>query len=194
MKMKQKKIEIEQRMYEIMQLNKDVCSFQSQIGTLQDVISENENKISNISSELSHQNDLIEKLFHERFAELNKFSHDYFLKKDCEKLRHTILSDFEKVYQTIKSDDYMTKLKQIVNECRCNILSKIRKQMPKFKETDITFIALYLAGFSPSAICMIMDISISNYYDKKRRLRLRIESSEAIDKDFFLKSLDDVKK
>lgn len=194
MKMKQKKIEIEQRMYEIIQLNNDVASFQSQIGTLQDVISENENKISNISSELSHQNDLIEKLFHERFAELNKFSHDYFLKKDCEKLRHTILSDFEKVYQTIKSDDYMAKLKQIVNECRCNILSKIREQMPKFKETDITFIALYLAGFSPGAICMIMDITISNYYDKKRRLRLRIESSEAIDKDFFLKSLDDVKK
>ena len=66
----------------------------------------------------------------------------------------------------------------------------MRRQLPKFKDRDIIFIALILAGFSPRSVALFTDITIKNYYNIKYRLMERIMNSDAPDKDFFISELD----
>lgn len=54
------------------------------------------------------------------------------------------------------------------------ILTKIKVEIPKMKKADIYFIALKLAGFSPKSICLLLNLSPTNYYTKWQRIRNRV--------------------
>lgn len=166
--MKRKKIEIENKMYKIREMS--------------DMLIKNEH--------LNHkQNILIQKLFKNRFKTLNALANCYFDKKDSEMLQKSIINDFENEIMKIRQPSVMAEMQDIANECNDNIISRLKNQMPKFKEKDIIFLTLVLTGFSARAVCLFTDINIGNYYNKLSRLKARIAKSETPDKDFFLQAL-----
>lgn len=139
---------------------------------------------------LIQQDALVERLFKDRLSILDRLATVYFEKRDSELMKSTIIKDFEKEIAIFKSDKSLERLQNVVNQCKDNILNRIREQLPKFKESDILFITLVLSGFSPRSVCLFMDISIGNYYNKWTRLRARILKSDAVDKELFLRVLN----
>ncbi len=84
-----------------------------------------------------------------------------------------------------KTPEMRQQLERLVNDCFDNVIVKMREQLPKFKEADIWFVTLKLAGFSQHAICLFADMTIGNYYNKWTRLRKRILDSDSPNKEIF---------
>lgn len=182
-RMKRKRLELENRMLEARELTARLLSLEDNTAALKSIAAEKDIR-------LREQTILVNQLFRDRYKVLNNLSNEYFEKRDSDATRITIIKDFENEIAKIKHDDYLDQLKEIVDQCRDNILTRMQEQMPRFKENDITFCALILAGFSPRAICLIMDMKHGNYYNKWTRLRARIADSAAPDKEFFLTALN----
>ncbi len=182
-RMKRKRLEIENRMHEATVLVARINIIENNANELKSII---ENK----DDRLNQQTILVNRLFKDRYKVLNNLTNEYFEKRNSEATRSLIIKDFEREIEKLKQDDYIDQLKTIVDQCRDNILTRMREQLPRFKETDITFCALVLAGFSPRAICLLMEITHGNYYNKWTRIRARISESDAPDKEIFLESLN----
>ena len=175
-RMKEKRNEIEESMYESRKAHQQLSDLSSMI--------------VDKDKQILKERNLIEDLFREHFATLDILSQEYFEKKDSRLTKNTIIKDFEDELSRMKSKESLDKLQDIVNSCRDNILVRMRRQLPKFKDRDIIFIALILAGFSPRSVALFTDITIKNYYNIKYRLMERIMNSDAPDKDFFISELD----
>ena len=76
-------------------------------------------------------------------------------------------------------------LENIVNSYLDNILSRVKEQLPDLSRKDLTFLTYLYAGFSPRAVCIFTDIKIKNFYNRRSRLKERILSSDAPDKEYF---------
>lgn len=135
------------------------------------------------------QTKLIGKLFESQYETLNTLSASYFDFASTPATRHMIIKEVEKEVNHLKSKNSLQNIVSIVNACRDDIVDKLKVQMPRLKDTDITFFALILAGFSPRSICLLTDITLGNYYNKWTRLRQRIAISDAQNKDLFLNAL-----
>lgn len=182
-RMKRKRREIEMKMLEAQELSSLLDSSETNACKLKSEIDEKNELLRNHAL-------LINKLFKDRYTVLNNLSNEYFEKRDSSLARGTIIKDFENELTKIKQDESIERLKEIVDQCRDNILTRMRQQLPRFKESDITFCALLLSGFAPRTICLLIDIQYGNYYNKWTRLRARISNSDASDKEFFLDALN----
>ncbi|WP_295728715.1 hypothetical protein [uncultured Muribaculum sp.] len=175
-RMKRKRLEIENKMLEVREITSRLVS--------------SERKGTYLDTRLRDQRLLLNQLLRDRYMVLNHLSNKYFEKRDSEATRATIAKDFEDEIARIRQDNSIPRIKEIVDLCHDNILIRMRQQFPKFKEDDITFCALVIAGFSSRAICLLMDIERGNYYNKWTRIRRRITDSEAPDKELFLEVLN----
>lgn len=157
------------------------------------VISRQECKIESLNSKVGDyygdmikKSEMIEKLFHDQFVMINDLCYRYFENKNDERIKNLIFLDVVNQIKLFSSREYMQKLEQILNSCHNDIMRKLRQQLTVFKEDDIKFMLYFIAGFSPRAICLFLNISMGNYYNKRTRLKARIIESKVDDKDLFL--------
>lgn len=193
MRLKNRKEEIESQMLHVKQLSEELSGRNSLIESLNRRIELHNRQLDKLSDTVNRQSDMLnekscvlDSLFSDWFASLDALSSEYFEKKDSAKVKATLISDFEKELDKMKSPEFLQKLHKLVNGALDNVLVKIRAQLPKIKEQDIDFIAYILAGFSPRSVCLFTDNKIKNFYNKRSRLINRIEESDAPDKDFIL--------
>lgn len=133
---------------------------------------------------------LIRELFTTRFTSLDRLSREYFEKKDVPALRSHIIKDFEREIDLFRQPENLKSIEKSVNECCDGVLTAVREAVPRVKDSDITFLALVIAGFSPKSVCLIQDLTIGNYYNKWTRLRARIADSSHPRKDEILQALE----
>lgn len=138
--------------------------------------------------QLGRQSSLIKDLFSEHFSTLDNLSSEYFEKQDATKaVRDTLIRDFEWEIERVRRPESIAKIQATVNACLNGVVDKMRQQLPWMKEGDITFLSLIFAGLSSRTVCLLTGNKIGNYYNKRRRLSLRIADSDAPDKAVFLK-------
>ena len=76
--------------------------------------------------------------------------------------------------------------RESVNNNIDGIIDKLKTQCPFLKDSDVTFLSLIFAGLAPRVICMMVDIKLKSFYNKKKRLSDRILESDAQDKVWFI--------
>lgn len=150
---------------------------------------ENEKKIYQIKLFVDEQQEMMKKLFSERFSEIDALCAKYFKYLETNKPVSNIVKDVEKQFMAIKEDDSFESLQNYVNCVDNDILTKFKTEIPELKVTDIQFITFKLAGFSPRSICLLLNLSTQNYYTKCNRLRNKVEKSDAKDKGIMLEAL-----
>lgn len=86
---------------------------------------------------------------------------------------------FRKVESLIKeiNNDSANRLafEAMLDEDLDMIMTRLRKEMPKFKEIDYSIFSYLIVGFDATTISRLVDMSVSNVYTHKHRIRLRIE-------------------
>lgn len=150
---------------------------------------ENEKKIYQIKLFVDEQQEMMKKLFSERFSEIDTLCAKYFKYIETNKPVSNIVKDVEKQFMAIKDDDSFESLHNYVNCVDNDILTKFKTEIPELKVTDIQFITFKLAGFSPRSICLLLNLSTQNYYTKCTRLRNKVEKTNPIHKNEFLEAL-----
>lgn len=150
---------------------------------------ENEKKIYQIKLFVDEQQEMMKKLFSERFSEIDILCAKYFKYLETNKPVSNIVKDVEKQFMAIKEYNSFESLQNYVNCVGNDILTKFKTEIPELKVTDIQFITFKLAGFSPRSICLLLNISTQNYYTKCNRLRNKVEKTNPIHKNEFLEAL-----
>lgn len=193
---KKKKLEAEIMMSEVQNLSAELSQKNKELKDLDSKLTESIKQTEKLKSKIDSkttinrkQTKLIGKLFESQYETLNTLSASYFDFASTPATRHMIIKEVEKEVNHLKSKNSLQNIVSIVNACRDDIVDKLKVQMPRLKDTDITFFALILAGFSPRSICLLTDITLGNYYNKWTRLRQRIAISDAQNKDLFLNAL-----
>ena len=68
---------------------------------------------------------------------------------------------------------------------------KYKEKIRNF-ENEMMFLSLLFSGFSLRAVCLIAGINTTNYYTKRRRLKLKIENSDAQDKSLIMAQFEKI--
>ena len=135
--------------------------------------------------QLSEMNSQIQALFSQQFNAIDELCNVYFEVKDTK-------AEKDRVYKEVLNqiNDLGTKevsqLENIVNTYRNQLMTDFRKDFPGL-HADIYQFATYLfAGFSLRAISIIMNEKIENIYNKKSRLKSRVQNSDSPRREEYL--------
>lgn len=105
---------------------------------------------------------------------LNNLFEDFYNLGRSKKLQGQYIKKTEEELRRLRSDAVIGKIVDYINITNQNFIDKIRLAIPKIKQDNIRLLCLLKAGFTPKAICTLLDIKVSSYYAKVNRLRKRL--------------------
>lgn len=142
---------------------------QEKIYTKDSIIASQEDSISKMSSQIGI-------LFGNQYRMLDKLSTIYYDTKDTRIQKDTIYNDVKKEIKKWSSNHKsFIELEIIVNDNRNGAMEKFRLLFPDLKQVDYRMFCLIFAGFSAKAISVFTNISYSNIYTKKHRIKERLQ-------------------
>lgn len=136
-------------------------------------------------SQLSEMDNQIQALFSQQFNAIDELCNVYFETKDTKIEKDRIYKEVMKQINDLSNKD-LSQLEIIVNTYRNQLMADFRKDFPSL-HADIYQFATYLfAGFSLRAISIIMNEKIENIYNKKSRLKNRVQNSDSLRREEYL--------
>ena len=115
-------------------------------------------------------------LYKSRFDTLGILCNQYFAHDGYDGAEKLMYKRVWSLIEDIRNDTARRKgFEKLLDDELNNIMTNIRREMPKLKEVDYTLFSYFVAGFDMSAISRLLDMSLNNVYAHKRRLRLKIE-------------------
>lgn len=137
-------------------------------------------------------NATVSALYRDRFSELNHLCDIYYDHLGTSRQKNLVFNRLQDTIETIKCDEHrMKELETAVNKYRCNIMERMRSQVPRLNERDMR-VALYLfAGFSNRAIAIFIDSDPSTVSKLRYNIKQKIKSANIEDADEIIAALSD---
>ncbi|MDE6791457.1 MAG: hypothetical protein K2J48_00005 [Muribaculaceae bacterium] len=70
----------------------------------------------------------------------------------------------------------MSEMEQAVNDCRDNLLVKVKENYPEIKAEDYQLLVYLASGLSTRTISLLMDETVDVIYKRKSRLKARLRN------------------
>lgn len=147
-----------------------------------------EREIDRLNRDNAH---LIGSLFSEKIDHLDLLCESYFKLEDG-KQKDFVFKQVKELTAKIRNDDslFISLEKDLDRYCN-NIMSALRKQVPRIKGENLKIISLFFAGFSYETIQFILrKNSTQSLRTARSRFRKEIIEAEAPDADSFIKMLE----
>lgn len=142
------------------------------------------------TSEIEAMQIAVNRLFEQRFATIDKLSSTYYECRDTGNERHRIYTDVLKLISGLGSDQRtLEELENFVNTYKGNLMSRFKSAFPELKESDRILYLYIVTGFSPRAISIFINEKLEVVYNRKSRLKQKINGSLSPEKEFFAKHL-----
>ena len=125
-------------------------------------------------------------LMRNSFSTINQLCYEYFEKADTSFLKKSIYTKVEEEIERLKSQEQMSQFEKVLNENCDGIILRIEAQIPQISDADKTLLIYIYSGLSARTICVLMDIQLKTFYMRRLRLKNKIESSDAPDKEWFV--------
>ena len=135
--------------------------------------------------QLSEMNTQIQALFSQQFSVIDELCNVYFETKDTKAEKDRIYKEVLKQINDIGTNK-VSQLEVIVNTYRNQIMRDFRKDFPNLNSDIYQFAIYQFSGFSSRAISIFMNEKIENIYNKKSRLKNRIQKSDVPRKEEYL--------
>lgn len=132
---------------------------------------------------------IVDRLLARWFAPLNNLFDEYYETGDSVSAKSTMFSRVEEELKKITSEKSIKDIVDMVDDSLGGALSRLRNDYTEINDKDITFLALNIAGLSPRAICLFLDIKIKTVYSRRKRLKDKIVVLDTPEKDTLLKYL-----
>lgn len=137
---------------------------------------------SEVCNEFSYK---IQQLYETKFKFIDSIGQKYYSYNGSARDRF-ILEDVNTMISQLADDKELEALEHILNAYKDNVISLLRIEFPKLKPKDMQFMCYWCAGFSPNTMSLLLDEKIENIYNRKSRMRRRLEESYSQYKDLFL--------
>ena len=121
----------------------------------------------------------------ENFEVLERLCEQFYIYEGTDNLQPKIIKEVNSIIDGLRKDPAY--LEQILNGNANNLMERFRSQYPSMKEDDIRLFCFSAAGLSSTTISTLFEKDKQYIYNRLYRLKARISSSDAPDKDVFLK-------
>lgn len=114
-------------------------------------------------------------LLESRFKLIDSLCATYYETQGTKAERKAIADKVKSEIDALRADSF-PRMEQAVNECRDNILVRIREALPAIKPEDYRLAVYIAAGFSTPSLCLLLGESVDVVYKRKSRLKSRLKS------------------
>ncbi len=122
-------------------------------------------------------------LLDKRFSLIDSLCQTYYESQGAKSERKAIIDKVKTEIESVCTDSF-PEMEQAVNDCRDNILEKIKGCHPDIKHEDYMLLVFIASGLSTRTISLLLGESVDVVYKRKSRLKSRLkESAEAINPD-----------
>ena len=129
-------------------------------------------------------------LYKTRFETIGFLSEQYIQAEGRSDIESLMFKKVVTLINEIKNDSTnRAKFEAMLDEDLDMIMTNLRKEMPKFSETDYSIFSYLVVGFDATTISRLLDISVNNIYVHKHRIRTRIEERHPEHASQFLEML-----
>jgi hypothetical protein len=130
-------------------------------------------------------------LYKTRFETIGSLSEQYIQAEGRSDIESLMFKKVVTLIKEIKNDSTnRAKFEAMLDEDLDMIMTNLRKEMPKFSETDFAIFSYLVVGFDATTISRLLDISVNNIYVHKHRIRTRIEERQPEHASQFLEMLN----
>ena len=115
-------------------------------------------------------------LLESRFELIDSLCATYYETQGTKTERKAIADKVKSEIDALRADSF-PRMEQAVNDCRDNILVRVKEVLPAIKPEDYR-LAVYLAvGLSTPSLCLLLGESVDVVYKRKSRLKSRLKSA-----------------
>ncbi|MDE6285514.1 MAG: hypothetical protein K2L99_00785 [Muribaculaceae bacterium] len=113
-----------------------------------------------------------------RFGLIDSLCQTYYESQGIKNERKAVVEKVKSEIEAVRADS-LPRMEQAVNDCRDNLLSKVKECWPDIKPDDYRLL-VYLAGsLSTRTISLLLDESVDVVYKRKSRLKARLKERVA---------------
>lgn len=118
---------------------------------------------------------------------INSLCSAYYENDGLHKQQEAIFKRVKSIISDIRDGgDYFSTIEVITNQCRDNVLHRLKTELPSLSNDEYKLACYLCAGFSTQAICLFFDCTKEVLYRRTYRLREKIKKSNSSNKDFYL--------
>ena len=129
-------------------------------------------------TETNSMQEVINNLFEQRFATIDKLSSDYYEYQGTANEKQKIYTNVMKLVSGLGSDKKTIKeLENFINTYKDSLMIRFREEFPDMKESDCILYLYAVAGFSSRAISIFIREKLEVVYNRKSRLKQKINRS-----------------
>ena len=119
-------------------------------------------------------------LLENRFSLIDSLCQTYYETQGTKAERKAIVDKVKGEIESVRADSFAD-MEQAVNDCRDNLLTKVRNAWPEIKDSDYRLLVYVASGLSTRTVCLLLDESVDVVYKRKSRLKSRLKASVAPD-------------
>lgn len=118
-------------------------------------------------------------LLEKRFALIDSLCQTYYESQGTKTERKAIIDKVKSEIESVRTDSF-AEMEQAVNDCRDNILVRVKAARPDIRTEDYQLLVYLASGLSTRTISLLLGESVDAIYKRKSRLKSRLrESAEA---------------
>ena len=136
------------------------------------------NQIEASKGDLNRLEIKLHSLLENRFALIDSLCQTYYETQGTKTERKAIIDKVKKEIESVKSDS-LAQMEQTVNDCRDNILMKVKNIYPDLKQEDYKLLVYLASGLSSRTISLLLGESVDIIYKRKSRLKSRLKENVA---------------
>ena len=144
------------------------------------------NEINQINSILLTKNGLINEIYTEQWALINKLCSEF---EDDDKLSKSKWANICKELSKLRSEAFYDEIEHKLDLCTDGLLTSLKSQCPKLSATDIRLAVYLISGFSVAAIHYMIQVPTSTVYSRRKSLINKIVKAEPRDLEMFLAAI-----
>lgn len=117
-------------------------------------------------------------LLDDRFALIDSLCQTFYETQGTKTERKAIVDKVRSEIESVRTASF-PKIEQAVNDCRDNLLVKVREAYPDIKAADYQLLVYLAGGLSARTISLLLEESVEVVYKRKSRLKSRLKEGVA---------------
>lgn len=111
-----------------------------------------------------------------RFALIDSLCQTYYESQGTKNERKAIVEKVKCEIESMRTDSF-ERMKQVVNDCRDDLLIKVSDLYPDIKPEEYRLLVYLASGLSTRTICLLLEESVDVVYKRKSRLKAKLRDS-----------------
>ncbi len=115
-------------------------------------------------------------LLEDRFALIDSLCQTYYESQGTKTERKAVIDKVKGEIESVRTDSF-DKMEQVVNDCRDNLLVKVKEFYPEIRPDEYRLLVYLASGLSTRTMSLLLGETVDVVYKRKSRLKARLKDS-----------------